>query len=120
MSNSTPDDLVKEAGDIIEQAVDYMARTQPLLDKHAEASEKFATALPETADKLVERGLLAEDKKDVFVEKSAEDHSYLLKYLDKLAESVSADQIGTPTQPTNDAKTVDDHFAWASTPDPID
>lgn len=103
--------MTEDVRQITEMATRYIAETQPLLDKQAEASEAFATKLAETASKLVERGLLHQDKLDVFIEKSAEDHTFVLGYLSRLAESVGADQLGAPTKTTKYAENADPFVA---------
>lgn len=99
--------MEQEVQAIMEEAAEYVAQTQPVLDKQAEASEKFSEHLTKTAETLVGRGLLREDKLDEWVEKSAEDHTFVLQYLSRLAESVPADQLGGATHTTKNAESAD-------------
>jgi len=92
---------------IMEEATRYVAETQPLLDKQAEASEHFATELTKTAALLADRGLLEAAKVDDFIEKAAEDHTFVLKYLDRLTKSVTAEQLGGSTGTTKYAENAD-------------
>lgn len=101
----------KDVQEITEMATQYIAETQPLLDKQAAASEAFSDKLAGTASKLVARGLLHQDKLDDFIEKSAEDHTFVLNYLNRLAESVGPDQLGAPTHTTKHAENADPFVA---------
>lgn len=102
------DNLIKEAHELLEDAVAYMANTQPILDKQAASNEEFCNSLTKTAESLVDRGLLAESKKEEFITKSAEDHTFVLAYLDRLAKSVGAEDLGSSTNTTKRAEFADD------------
>jgi len=99
---------LKESHELLKQAAEYVASTEPVLEKQAEMNERFCEQLTKTAETLVSRGLLTEEKKEEFVNKSAEDHTFVLAYLDRLAGSVGAENLGTSTNLTKSAEPTDD------------
>lgn len=83
-----------EVDNIVKQAADYVAATQPKLDAFENKEASFRAQAVKTAAVLANRGALESDKVDAFAEKLAGDHTYALTYLERLANAVSADSLG--------------------------
>jgi hypothetical protein len=90
---------------IVRKAADYVAETQPRLEKQAAAQSAFVKSAQRAVGVLAHRNIIDADKRDQLVEKLAQDHSYALVMLEKLAGIVGADQMGAPSDITkpNDA-----------------
>lgn len=99
---------LKEAHELLRDAAEFVVTHTPVLEKQAEMNERFCEQLVKTAETLVSRGLLAEDKKESFINKSAEDHTFVLTYLDRLSGSVGAENLGASTNQTKIAEPADD------------
>jgi hypothetical protein len=83
--------------DILAKAAEYVAITQPQLDKHAADKQSFDTQLQRTAGVLADRGMIRRDKVNDFVDKVAENPRNVLLFLEKMAHLVGADQMGAPS-----------------------
>jgi len=84
--------------EIIEKAAEYVAQTQPLLDKHASEKRAFDTQLQRTAGVLADRGMIRRDKITDFVDKVAADPRNGLLFIEKMAHLVGADNLGAPSE----------------------
>ena len=81
---------------IMAKSAEYVAKTQPQLDKLASDNHKFEERAIKTAAILANRGVIAFDKVDTFAEKLAEDKTVALDYLEKVASVSSVDSLGGP------------------------
>jgi len=77
-----------------EKIANYIAKTQPLLDKQAEAEMIFNKRAMQTAGVLVNRGIIPQTKADVFADKVAEDQTVVFDYIEKLATLIPVDDLG--------------------------
>jgi hypothetical protein len=90
--------MPEDINTVMEKAAEYVATTQPLLDKQAADAHKWNTQAQRTAAVLADRGCLKREKVDGFVDKIAEDPSYALLYLEKIAGLVGTPQMGGPSE----------------------
>jgi len=87
----------KETQEALQKAAEYVADAQPKLDAFEANKVAFAKRAEQTAAILVNRGILDESKQADFLSKCAEDACFALKFLEKLATCVGADNIGGPS-----------------------
>ena len=85
---------------ILQKSAEYVQLTQPQLDKAAAAQDAFVKRASGTIGVLVHRGIVEESAKDTVLDKLAQDHTYALALLEKLAGIVGADQVGAPSNIT--------------------
>ena len=85
---------------IMKQTADYVAVVQPQLDKSAAAQDVFVKAAQRTIGVLAHRNIIEAGTQDKLLDKLAQDHSYALVMLEKLAGIVGADQMGAPSNIT--------------------
>jgi len=80
----------------LEKAAEYIGMTQPLLDQHNVNRIQFIKKARQTAGVLANKGLIAPDKVDAFVEKVAADESgrEVWGLVEKLANAVQSDSFG--------------------------
>ena len=97
MSNETAQADQVHLDEILEKSAEYVAATQPLLDKQAVDSRAWNTQAQRTAAVLADRGCLRHEKVSEFVDKIAEDQSYALVYMEKLARLVTPPEMGEPS-----------------------
>jgi len=86
-----------EVTDILKQATAYVEATQPQLDKLAADRQRFQKEAADTAAILIDRGMLAADKKEQFLSKLAEDPASVFSFLRKLAGMVGVPSLGGPS-----------------------
>jgi hypothetical protein len=82
----------------LEKAAQYVASTQPVLDRFMTKEAAFATRIEKTAAILVNRGILNEARKADFIKKCADDHGNALEFMEHLAKLVGADHLGGPSE----------------------
>lgn len=71
-------DLLKQAEEIQQAAVDYIARVQPMLDAQEKSRAEFAKKAHQTVGALVERRIVAPGDANELVDKLASDPSQAL------------------------------------------
>jgi len=86
--------MSEEVNKIVKQAADYVAVTQPKLDAYEKKASEFKAQAVKTAAVLANRGAIESSKVDEFAEKIANDHTFALTYLERLANAVSNDSLG--------------------------
>jgi len=81
---------------VLEKVADYVALTQPLLDKVAEHRELQLKRAEQASALLIERGLLSKAAKEGFINRIANDESGTAVWdvVQKLAETVAPEQYG--------------------------
>lgn len=99
-----------EVKDIFKKTAEYVAAVQPELEKTAAAQTAFVKKAADTIAVLVHRGIVDEAKKTAMLEKLAEDHTYALAMLERLAGIVGADQMGAPSHITKVSEDKADPF----------
>lgn len=82
--------------DVLAQAASYIATVQPELDKVAEERVEQTKLAQRTVGILVNRGIIAPDKADAFVEKTSTPAG-MFKFIEKLASLVSGESLGRPS-----------------------
>jgi hypothetical protein len=85
---------------IIKTAAEYVAATQPELDRASALRAKVAKEAVKTAAVLADRGILGKDKQDEFSEKVAADPAYALEFLRKMAGVVGVEPMGHASEKT--------------------
>lgn len=66
-------ELLKQAEAIQREAVDYIAKTQPIVEEYAQFKEAFAKKAHQTVGALVERHIVGADKATGLIDKLASD-----------------------------------------------
>lgn len=87
---------VKNMEAILAKTAEYIGTTQMELDKHAENRDTFIKRAYQVAGVLANKGLIAREDINVFVDKIAEDESgtEVWNLVEKLADSVRIDSLG--------------------------
>lgn len=101
---------------ILTKTASYIESTQTVIDQHNENRSQFVKRATQVAGVLASRGLLARDKVDAFVDKVAADESgtEVWDLVEKLAEFISADELGEASEKTASAgKQLDPFERWA-------
>lgn len=82
---------------ILKKTAEYIAVTQPLLDKQNENRSSFLKRANQVAGVLANRGVISRDKIDAFVDKIAADESgnEVWNLVEKLADCLSVDDLGS-------------------------
>ncbi len=106
-----------DVAEIMKQATAYVEVTQPQLDKVAADRQRFQKEAADTAAVLVDRGMLAADKKDQFLAKLAEDPASVFSFLRKLAGMVGAPSLGGPSNIVKISGAEADPFVAAFMPE---
>ena len=81
--------------EIMRKAAEYVKVTQPKLDAYNAQRDAFVKGASAAAKTLADQGLITRDNVDVFVEKVAEDPSSVWGFVTKLANSFTADSLGS-------------------------
>jgi len=83
-----------------EKVAAYIEMTQPVIDKYNENRMLFVKKANQVAGVLANRGIIAHDKVNAFVDKVAGDESgvEVWNLVEKLAEVVSSDTLGEASQ----------------------
>lgn len=81
--------------EILRKAAEYVRMTQPRLDAYDAQHAEFVKGASETAKVLADNGLIARESIETFCKKVAEDPSSICGFMSKLAESVTADPLGS-------------------------
>lgn len=95
---------------ILRKAAEYVAVTQPQLDKIASEKEAFIKQAAKTVAVMVHRGVIDKSKENFVLDKLAEDHSYALSLLENLTRIIGADQLGSPSNITKLSEDKADPF----------
>lgn len=80
---------------IMQKAAAYVKLVQPQLDAYKAQRASFVKGASGAAKVLADQGLITRESVDVFVQKVAEDPSSIWGFLEKLANSVTADSLGS-------------------------
>lgn len=81
--------------EILQKAAEYVKMAQPRLDAYEARHATFVKGASETAKVLADNGLIAQESIETFCKKVAEDPSSIWGFMSKLAESVTADPLGS-------------------------
>jgi hypothetical protein len=81
--------------EIMHKAAEYVKTVQPQLDDFKSRHDAFVKGASGAAKVLVDQGLIAKEAESVFVQKVAEDPSSIWGFLEKLANSFTADSLGS-------------------------
>jgi hypothetical protein len=92
---------------ILEKSAEYVAATQPLLDKQAAQQQSWNVQAQRTAAVLADRGCLRREVVGDFVDKIAANPCYALEYMEKLARLVTPPQLGGPSDIVKQSGKVD-------------
>ena len=94
---------------ILEETVGYIEKTQSELDKHNEMRDAFLKRAHQVAGVLANRGLIAHDAIEAFVEKVASDESgnEVWKLVEVLASAVRPDEFGAVAKVASSGKITD-------------
>jgi hypothetical protein len=86
----------EETKQVMSKVASYIGETQPLLDKQAEMRSKFLKRAHQSAGVLANKGLIAHDKVQAFVDKVAADESgvEVWNLVEKLADALPTDSLG--------------------------
>lgn len=103
-------DNKRQVQETLQKAAEYVAITQPQLDKLAEDQTNWAKQAQRTAGVLANRGVIDNSKVDAFVDKLAEDPKYALVFVEKLASMIGSDELGKPSNITKIANETADPF----------
>lgn len=96
--------MIEETEKLLKQAVDYVAMTQPQLDKAASAQDAFVKQAQKTVAILVNRGVVPEAKQNQLLDKLASDHGYALVMMEKMAATIGTESLGSPSAITKQAE----------------
>ena len=85
---------------MLKKATDYIANSQPVIDKHNENRITFLKRAHQAAGSLAARGVIDVNDKDAFVDKIAEDESGVAVWdlVEKLASAITVDTLGSASQ----------------------
>ena len=88
--------MTTDVNKVMEKVATYIEKTQPLLDKHAEMRDTFLKRAHQTAGVLANKGLIAHDAIDAFVNKVAADENggEVWSLVEKLADALPTDSLG--------------------------
>ena len=86
MNDTTKQLMVKTAA--------YIEATQPLLDQHAKQRGDFVKRATQAAGVLAHQGVIRSSQVNAFVDQVAADPTSVWAFVEKLAETVSADTMG--------------------------
>lgn len=89
------DDHTQEA---LKKAAEYVSETQPQLEAYEQKQASFATQADRTSAVLVNRGVLLDSKREEFVTKCAEDPSFALQFMEKMAAAIGTTDLGEPAE----------------------
>lgn len=104
-----------------EKVAKYIEITQPLIDQHNEQRNLFLKRANQVAGVLANRGIIAHDKVNAFVDKIAADESgvEVWNLVEKLAEVVSCDTLGEASKLAVKSAEIKDPFErWVIHGDP--
>jgi hypothetical protein len=101
---------MEDTDKILKQAADYVAITQPLIDKQAAAQDLFVKQAQKTVAILVNRGIVPEAKQSALLDKFASDHAYALVMMEKMAAAMGTENLGGPSAITKQAEDKVDPF----------
>ncbi len=100
--------------ELLKQASDYVAATQPVIDGFRKAAADFRKQAERTVGVLVSRGVVAPDKSDDFVEKVSKDHSQALRLCERLASIIETNpELGKSASAPAETPTNLDPFVAA-------
>jgi hypothetical protein len=87
---------------ILTKTAEYIGTTQTVIDQNNENRTQFVKRATQVAGVLANRGLIARDKVDAFVDKVAADESgtEVWALVEKLAEFISVDELGAVSEKT--------------------
>ncbi len=90
---------------ILTKTAEYIGATQTVIDQKNENQMQFVKRATQVAGVLANRGLIARDKVDAFVDKVAADESgtEVWALVEKLAEFISVDELGEASEKTASA-----------------
>lgn len=95
---------------VLSSTAEYIAQTQPQLDKVAADRAELAKRAQRTAGVLADRGIISADKADAFADKVAGDPSTALTFIEKIAGLVDNGSLGRPSDIEKSANTNVDPF----------
>jgi len=102
---------------ILAKTAEYIDTTQSAIDQHNENRAQFVKRATQVAGVLANRGLIARDKVDSFVDKVAADETgtEVWSLVEKLAEFISSDDLGAASEKTasNVGRELDPFERWA-------
>lgn len=81
--------------EILKKAAEYVKVAQPQLDMFKAQRDTFVKGASGAARVLADQGLIDRDSVDVFVQKVAEDPASIWGFVEKLANSFTADSLGS-------------------------
>lgn len=81
--------------ELLQKAAAYVKVAQPQLDAFKAQRASFVKGASGAAKVLADNGLIAKESIDTFCQKVAEDPSSIWGFVEKLAESVTADSLGS-------------------------
>ena len=102
---------------IIKKAVDYVEKTQPMLDKMAAADERFIKEAAEAVEDLCSNGLIAPQDKQTLLDKIAEDKTAVFKVMRRLSGMAASPALGVPSELTKLSEDTSDPFVRAFCPE---
>ena len=104
---------MRKVADLCSAAVkqsEKLAAAEKTIEDFGKARAGFAKRATEAAKVLAERGVIDSDNVDAFVDKVAEDMSYVWGTVEKLAEMVSAPTLGGVSDVGSSRAAEDDPF----------
>jgi hypothetical protein len=110
------DTMDAQVEQILTKTAGYIEVTQPIIDQQNENRAQFVKRATQVAGVLASRGLIARDKANAFVDKVAADESgtEVWDLVEKLAEFISADELGEASEKTAAAgQKLDPFERWA-------
>lgn len=81
--------------ELLQKAAAYVKVAQPQLDAFKQQHEVFSKRASEAAKVLADNGLIARESVDLFAKQAAEDPASVWGFVEKLAESFTADSLGS-------------------------
>jgi intergrase/recombinase len=79
---------------LLKQAADYVAVAQPIVDAHGRLKKEAATRAADSAEVLVDRGIISRSQVDSFIRKVAENPLSVFDVIDNIANNVTAEGLG--------------------------
>jgi hypothetical protein len=102
---------------LLTKTATYIGETQTVIDQHNENRAQFVKRATQVAGVLANRGLIARDKVNAFVDKVAADETgtEVWSLVEKLAEFISSDDLGSASEKTasDGGRELDPFERWA-------
>ena len=88
------EEFMKKTADYVESSQAELAQKTAELEQNENVKANWARQATKTAAVLCDRGIIDRQKADEFTDKIAEDPSYALTFMEKMAKLVGSDQLG--------------------------